>query len=89
METRRKPVLLTRQLQLFMLAMALANIGGNMYGPLLPLYLRSLDANVVQIGLFFTLLQVFPLVLQIIGGWISDNLGRLRSVAMVAILPSR
>lgn len=85
METRRKPVLLTRQLQLFMLAMALANIGGNMYGPLLPLYLRSLDANVVQIGLFFTLLQVFPLVLQIIGGWISDNLGRLRSVAMGSV----
>lgn len=84
-ETQRKPVLLTRQLQLFMLAMVLANIGGNMYGPLLPLYLKSLDANVVQIGLFFTLLQIFPLVLQIIGGWISDNLGRLRSVAMGSV----
>lgn len=84
-EARRKPFLLTPQLQLFMLAMTLANIGGNMYGPLLPLYLKSLNANVVQIGLFFTLLQIFPLVLQIIGGWISDNLGRLRSIAMGSI----
>lgn len=81
----RKPVLLTPQLRRFMLAMALANIGGNMYGPLLPLYLRALNANVVQIGLFFTALQIFPLVLQIIGGWISDNWGRLRSVAMGSV----
>ncbi|PWH16711.1 MAG: hypothetical protein DDG59_09195 [Anaerolineae bacterium] len=66
----------------FMLAMVLANVGGNMYGPLLPLYLTSLKANVVQVGLFFTLSQIIPLGLQILGGWISDSLGRLRSVAL-------
>ena len=73
--------LLNRTLLLFMLAMVLANIGGSMYGPLLPLYLQSLKASVVQVGLFFTLSQVIPLALQILGGWISDSLGRLRSIA--------
>jgi len=47
--------LLTRRLIWFMVAMVLANVGGNMYGPLLPLYLKSLNASVLQVGLFFTL----------------------------------
>ncbi len=81
----RKPPLLTPLLLLFMVAMVLANIGGNMYGPLLPLYLKELRADVVQIGLFFTLLNVFPLILQILGGWISDSLGRLRSIAIGSV----
>ena len=74
--------LLNNQLKLFMLGMVLANVGGNMYGPLLPLYLTELEANVVQVGVFFTLSRIFPLVLQILGGWISDSLGRLRSMAL-------
>jgi MFS family permease len=56
-----------------------------MYGPLLPLYLKELNASVVQIGLFFTLVQIIPLALQILGGWISDSLGRLRSIAMGSV----
>jgi MFS family permease len=77
--------LISRKLLLFMVAMVLANTGGNMYGPLLPLYLKSLNASVVQIGLFFTLSQIVPLALQILGGWISDSLGRLRSIAMGSV----
>lgn len=52
-----------------------------MYQPLLPLYLKDLGAGVTQIGLFFTLSQVIPLALQILGGWISDTVGRLRAIA--------
>lgn len=74
--------LLTPTLLLFMIAMILANIGGEMYGPLLPLYLKELNASVAQIGLFFTLSQIVPLALQILGGWVSDTLGRLRSIAL-------
>jgi MFS family permease len=74
--------LLNKMLLLFMLAMILANVGGEMYGMLLPLYLKELNASVVQIGLFFTISQVIPLVVQILGGWISDSLGRLRSIAL-------
>lgn len=77
--------LISRKLLLFMVAMVLANTGGNMYGPLLPLYLKSLNASVIQIGVFFTLSQVIPLALQILGGWISDSLGRLRSIAMGSV----
>ena len=68
-----------------MVAMILANLGGNMYGPLLSLYLESLGATVTQIGLFYTLSQVVPLVLQILGGWVSDSLGRLRAIAIGSV----
>src|SRR5512143_1698356 len=77
--------LLTRVLLLFMVAMILANIGGEMYGMLLPLYLKELNASVVQIGLFFTISQIIPLVVQILGGWVSDTLGRLRSIALGSV----
>lgn len=77
--------LLSKMILLFMVAMILANIGGEMYGMLLPLYLKELNASVVQIGLFFTISQVIPLVVQILGGWISDSLGRLRSIAIGSV----
>lgn len=80
-----KAPLLNNMLRMFMVAMILANIGGNMYGPLLPLYLKDLNANVLQVGLFFTLSQIIPLALQILGGWISDTLGRLRSIALGSV----
>ena len=77
--------LLSRSLLLFMLAMILANIGGEMYGMLLPLYLKELNASVAQIGLFFTISQIIPLLVQILGGWVSDSLGRLRSIAFGSV----
>jgi MFS family permease len=77
--------LINKLLWVFMLAMVLANISGFMYSSLLPLYLKELDASVVQVGLFFTLSQIVPLALQILGGWISDSLGRLRSIALGSI----
>ncbi len=80
-ETKKKP-LLTGLLLLFILAMILANLGGNMYGPLMSLYVLDLGADIQQIGLFFTLASVIPLALQIFGGWISDTIGRLRAIAI-------
>ncbi len=81
-EPAKKQPLLTNFILLFLFAMILANIGGNMYGPLLSLYIKNLGASVEQIGLFFTLSQIIPLALQILGGWISDTLGRLRAIAI-------
>ncbi len=78
----KKQPLLSGALVLFLTAMIFANIGGNMYGPLMPLYLRDLNATVAQVGLFFTLSQIIPLLLQIVGGWVSDRLGRLRAIAI-------
>jgi len=82
---RQKQPLLSKILILFLVAMVLANISANMYMGILPLYLKSLGASVAQIGLFFTLLNILPLILQILGGWISDSLGRLKSIAMGSI----
>ena len=82
---KQKTPLLSPVLITFMVAMILANLGGNMYGPLLSLYLDSLGATVTQIGLFYTLSQVVPLVLQILGGWVSDSLGRLRAIAIGSV----
>ena len=77
----RKP-LLTRPLLIFMGTMILANIAGRMYQPLLPLYVQSLGADVGQIGLFFTIGAVAPLLFQILGGWLSDSMGRLQAIAI-------
>jgi len=85
-ESAAKPPLLNKQMKTFMAAMVLANIPGNMHGILLPLYLVSLNANIVQIGLFFTLAQIIPLALQILGGYMSDTLGRLRSIAIASVM---
>jgi MFS family permease len=82
----KKAPMLTPTLLLFMLAMILANLGGNMYGPLEALYLKELGANIGQIGLFYTLSQIIPLALQILGGWISDSLGRLRAIAIGSVV---
>lgn len=85
METIKKKPLLSGLLILFLTAMVFANIGGSMYGSLMPLYLKDLDASITQIGLFFTLSQVVPLLLQILGGWVSDTLGRLRAIAIGSV----
>ncbi|MCK6582862.1 MAG: MFS transporter [Anaerolineales bacterium] len=85
METIKKQPLLSGLLILFLTAMIFANIGGSMYDGLLPLYLKELRADITDIGLFFTLSMIVPLFLQILGGWVSDSLGRLRAIAIGSI----
>jgi MFS family permease len=80
----RQP-LLTPLMRWFMFAMVLANIAGSMYGILLPIYLTELGANVVQVGLVFTLTSLVNLTLQIFGGWVSDSIGRLRTIAIGSV----
>jgi len=81
----KKLSFLTPAVALFMLAMILANISTRMETPLLPLYIRNLGASVEQVGVFFTLSMVIPLVLQIFGGWISDVIGHLRAIAIGSV----
>lgn len=85
METIKKQPLLSGLLILFLTAMVFANVGGSMYDGLMPLYLKELKADIAQIGLFFTLAQIVPLFLQILGGWVSDSLGRLRAIAIGSV----
>ena len=84
-KAKKKP-LLSGLILLFLLAMILANMGGQMYMPLMSIYIRDLGATVPQIGMFFTLSSIVPLALQILGGWISDTLGRLRAIAIGSVV---
>lgn len=77
--------LFPRTLKWFLGGMVLANIAAQMYDPLLPLYLQHLGADIRQVGLFFTLAAILPLLFQIFGGWISDSIGRLKAVAIGSI----
>lgn len=81
----KKQVLLSPLMLVFLLGMILANVGGNMYQPFLPLYLQNLGAGVGQVGLFFTLAAILPLTMQILGGWVSDSVGRLRAIAIGSV----
>ena len=74
--------LLTPILWLFMGTMILANVAAQMDGPLRPLYIQELGASVKQIGIFFTLGAIAPLLFQIFGGWLSDSIGRLQAIAI-------
>jgi MFS family permease len=78
----KKPPLLTRTVTILLFSMILANIGGSMYGPILPLYVQQLGANVSQVGIFFTLSMIAPLLFQILGGWLSDAIGRVQAIAI-------
>src|SRR3990170_3086736 len=73
---------LTPLLRWFLFTMVLANIGSQMAYAMLPLYLADLGASVAQIGLAFSAASVVLLVLQVIGGWLSDTIGRLRAIAI-------
>lgn len=81
-----KQRMLSNTLIVFMVAMVFANIAAEMYMTMLPLYMRYLGASVMQIGIFFTVSQIIPLILQVLGGWISDTIGRLRSVALGSLI---
>jgi MFS family permease len=80
-----KEQLLSPLMLWFLFAMILANIAGTMTNLLMPIYLTDLGASVGQVGLVFTLTSVVILVLQVLGGWISDNIGRLRAIAIGSV----
>jgi len=60
----------------------MANLASELFYTLLPLYLANLGTRITEIGLVFTLASVVMLVLQLFGGWLSDTIGRLRTVAI-------
>jgi DHA1 family multidrug resistance protein-like MFS transporter len=81
----KKQPLLTPLMRWFMLAMVLANIAGTMSPMLMPIYLTELGASIGQVGMVFTLTSVAILILQIMGGWLSDTIGRLRAIAIGSV----
>jgi MFS family permease len=83
MQSTRQP-LLTPALKLFMFTMILANIAGSMHHTLLPIYLQELGADIANIGVFFTIAATVPLLMQILGGWLSDSMGGFRRLRWAA-----
>lgn len=77
---------LPRELLVMTLAMIVANLAGAMYYPILPLYLETLGATVQEVGLYFTLEVILSICFRILGGWISDNMGRLPTIALGGLL---
>jgi MFS family permease len=72
----------------FMGTMILANIAAQMIFPLESLYIQELGANVQQVGMFFTIASVAPLLFQVFGGWLSDSVGRLQAIAIGSVAGS-
>lgn len=77
--SNNKP-LISRPLASMLLAMALVEATAAMTVVQIPIFLRELGADIRQIGLFFTLSLIFPFVLRVIGGWVSDSIGRVRAM---------
>jgi MFS family permease len=46
----------------------------------IPVFIRELGASIIDIGVFFTVSMIFPLLVKLLGGWLSDSLGRLRVI---------
>jgi MFS family permease len=70
------------RLIIFLIAMASAEMSRTMTMVQIPVFLRELGASIQQIGLFFTISLIFPLLLRIFGGWLSDTIGRLRALTI-------
>ncbi len=76
------------ELRWMMFALIVANTATRMVQPFIPLYLETLGASVAQVGLFFTLTILFGMIFRIFGGWISDTVGRLPTMAVGSIFGS-
>ena len=69
-------------LKVLLASTILANISGAMLKPFLALYILALGGSVRDVGLFFTIDVLALAILRPLGGWISDQLGRLPSVGL-------
>jgi MFS family permease len=72
--------LLSRKMILFLIGLTFAEATRAMTAVQIPVFLREIGASVSQVGLFFTLTMIVPLVFGIFGGWLSDSIGRLRAI---------
>lgn len=80
--------LMSRSLIVFLCTMILANIASRMFNPYMPLYLQKLGASVSQVGMVYTITMIVPLAFQILGGWISDSIGRLQAIVIGSLAAS-
>lgn len=77
---------MSAEIRLMMVGMIVANAAVMMYMPFLPLYLEELGASVAQVGVFFTTMTLFGITFRILGGWISDNIGRVETIGLGGVM---
>jgi len=65
--------------------MALTNFAVTMPMVLIPVYIRELGATITQLGLFFTISMIFPILVKLLGGWLSDVIGRLQVILIGSV----
>ncbi len=80
MQDSRNTPLISRRIVLLFIGRTFAEATRAMTAVQIPIFLRELGASVGQIGLFFTLAMILPLVFRMFGGWMSDRIGRLRAM---------
>ena len=71
--------ILSSSLRLFLTGEFFINLS-DMYGVFLPLFMSDLGASAADIGVVYSLSSLVPLALNIIGGWLSDRFGRIRTI---------
>lgn len=81
MIAKHKQPLINKKFAVFLLGMVLVELSRTMTLVQVPIFLRELGAEIEEIGLFFTISLIFPLILKILGGWFSDTFGRLRALS--------
>ena len=72
--------LLTKDLILFLIGLTFAEATRAMTTVQIPVFLREIGASVGEVGLFFTISMILPIILRVWGGWFSDVTGRLRTI---------
>ncbi len=77
----KSPIFSTR-IRLFLVGIGFAEVSMTMPMVQVPVYLRELGADISQIGLFFTISMIFPLLLRIVGGWLADSIGHLKVITL-------
>lgn len=65
--------------------MALTNFAVTMPFVLIPVYIRELGASIAQLGLFFTISMIFAIPGKVLGGWLSDVVGRLQVILIGSV----
>ncbi len=65
--------------------MALTNFAVTLPMVLIPVYIRQLGASITQLGLFFTISMIFPILVKLLGGWLSDVVGRLQVILIGSV----
>jgi DHA1 family multidrug resistance protein-like MFS transporter len=80
MQDNSETPLITRRILLLFIGRAFAEATRAMTAVQIPIYLRELGTSVGEIGLFFTLAMILPLIFRMFGGWMSDRIGRLRAM---------